>query len=185
LKFVGNYNFKAIDAINKNPRALKQVPRQKSDQYIQFLWSLVGGASKYSGLLPLVSQNESSLVFAENVTIDRSSMIAHISSKKYGSGFASSVFYLKDGKIAEQKLTSGSPLAYSAALIDNDGTPAVILMDRYLANSLLMRLYFYDGAGYKFIKPFGAFRDLTGRTRIKVFEVDWEGFIKDFEIDRD
>ena len=48
-----------------------------------------------------------------------------------------------------------------------------IAMDPRLAKSLLIRLYFFDGAGLKIFKPILHESDLPGRTEISLFEVDW------------
>ena len=45
------------------------------------------------------------------------------------------------------------------------------LMDHALANSLIMKLYYFDGQGLQYFKPLILSKDLTGRTRIKVFQV--------------
>ena len=69
-------------------------------------------------------------------------------------------------------------LPYSAILYENNGSKNIILMDDALAQSLLVKLYFFDGASLSHIKPFLSQRDLTGRTQIKVFEVDWSSFMR-------
>jgi len=56
-------------------------------------------------------------------------------------------------------------------LYQEDGQYAARLMDRSLANSLIMKLYYFDGHGLKYFQPLILSRDLTGRTQIKIFKV--------------
>ena len=65
-------------------------------------------------------------------------------------------------------------IARAVVRILKDGQYAARLMDRALANSLIMKLYYFDGKGLQYFKPLILSRDLTGRTRIKVFEVRYE-----------
>ena len=97
-------------------------------------------------------------------------MDARIQSPQYGTGQPLSVFYLKDGAVTEHKNSEGN-LNYSVVLYQEDGQYVARLMDRALANSLIMKLYYFDGKGLKYFKPLILSHDLTGRTRIKVFKV--------------
>jgi len=180
LKFFGNWNFQAIENLNNNPKELKKIPKTSSNEFIQFLWFLAGGPYKYSGVLPLISQNDTVMTFPENISIQHDSMSTQILSENFGEGMPESIFYLSDGKIVEKSMPSPN-LPFSVILFEKWGNKNIILLDRPLARSLLMKLYFFDGAGLNYIKPYLAKRDLTGRTQIQVFEVDWPKFISEFE----
>jgi hypothetical protein len=39
---------------------------------------------------------------------------------------------------------------------------------------MIMKLYYFDGAGLKYFKPLILSHDLTGRTHIKVFQVIYD-----------
>ena len=104
------------------------------------------GPPKYSEALALIAQNNKQLIFRENLTIDLNTMEAQIQSPKYGTGQPLSVFYLKDGAITEHKNSEGI-LNYSVVLYQEDGQYVARLMDRALANSLIMKLYYFDGQG--------------------------------------
>ena len=170
LAFSGRWNFKKIEEINAHPEMLTGVPNRNSPDFIDFLWNTMGGAPKYSEALALIAQNNKQLIFRENLTIDLNTMEAKIQSPKYGTGQPLSVFYLKDGAITEHKNSEGI-LNYSVVLYQEDGQYAARLMDRALANSLIMKLYYFDGQGLRYFKPLILSHDLTGRTRIKVFKV--------------
>ncbi|MBF0512369.1 MAG: hypothetical protein HQL13_08625, partial [Candidatus Omnitrophica bacterium] len=170
LAFTSRWNIKKIEDINADPQQLQAVPKTNSPDFIDFLWRTMGGAPKYSERLPLLGQKNSLLVFKENLEIDLDTMEAKIQSLKYGQGLPLSIFYLKDGKIVEHENPEGS-LNYSVILYKEDGQYAARLMDRTLANSLIMKLYYFDGQGLEYFKPLVLSHDLTGRTRIKVFQV--------------
>ncbi len=179
LSFLGNWNFKAIETINKDPQEFKKVPNRHSREYIDFLWQLSGGVKKYSGALPQISKENHTIIFAENIKINLQDMTCTISSNQYGKGIPYSLFYLNsNGEMIEKRFNQWT-LGYSVVLFEDGKQYAVILMDHALAKSLFIQLYFFDGKGLRYFKPFTHQSDLTKRTEIKVFEVDWEGFYQE------
>jgi len=170
IAFTGHWNIKKIEEINSNPEMLKDVPKRNSPEFINYLWNTMGGPPKYSDALGLLGQNNNQLVFRENLSIDLNTMDAKIQSSQYGNGQPFSVFYLKDGAVVEHENPDGN-LNYSVVLYQEDGQYVARLMDHAMANSLIMKLYYFDGQGLKYFKPLILSKDLTGRTRIKVFEV--------------
>ncbi len=170
IAFTGRWNIKKIEQVNADPDMLKGVPPRGSSDFIDFLWTTMGGPPKYSPPLALIARSNNQLLFPENLTIDLDTMDAKIQSPTYGTGAPLSVFFIKDGAVTEH-LNPGGMLNYSVVLYQEDGQYAARLMDRALANSMIMRLYYFDGAGYKYFKPLVLSHDLTGRTRIKVFQV--------------
>jgi len=170
IAFTGRWNIKKIEEINANALLLKEVPKRGSADFIDYLWQTMGGPPKYSEALPLLGQNSSQLMFRENLEIDLNTMDAKIQSAQYGEGEPSSVFYLKDGLVVEHVNPDGN-LNYAVVLYQEDGQYVARLMDHALADSMIMKLYYFDGAGLKYFKPLILSRDLTGRTRVKVFQV--------------
>ncbi len=173
IAFTGHWNIKKMEDINTNPEMLKDVPKRNSHDFIDFLWSTMGGPPKYSDALPMLGTSDGHMIFGENLSIDLNTMDAQIQSPHYGEGYPLSVFYLKDGKIVEHVNPDGN-LNYAVVLYQEDGQYVARLMDRALANSMIMKLYYFDGAGLQYFKPLILSHDLTGRTRIKVFEVRYE-----------
>jgi hypothetical protein len=49
-------------------------------------------------------------------------------------------------------------------------------MDRVLANSLIMKLYYFDGKGLEHFKRFAKEQDLSGRTKVFIYEVKWPAY---------
>jgi dolichyl-phosphooligosaccharide-protein glycotransferase len=178
LGYLGKWDFERIEKLNRNPELLKKVPARSSSGYIDFMWSLVGGpfhqSEKFS---PIVDKN-GEILFAGGIKVNTADMTAEVSSPTFGSGIPFSIFYVNNGAIQEKKLT-GATLNYSVLLFheDNDA-PRVVLMDRLLANSLIMKLYYFDGIGLKYFKPFAKERDITGRTKIFIYEISWPDSFK-------
>ena len=170
LAFTGRWNIKKIEDINANPEMLKDVPARNSHDFVDFLWSTMGGPPKFSPPLSLLGQKDNQLIFRDNLAVDLDTMDARIQSAQYGQGHPASVFYLKDGRIEEHENPDGN-LNYSVVLYKEDNQYVARLMDHALANSLIMKLYYFDGVGLKYFKPLILSHDLTGRTRIKVFQV--------------
>ncbi len=178
LPFVAHWNFKAIEKINKSPELLKDVPRSSTKDYLSFLWDLAGGSYRYSGPLSVIGQNGSTILFDNNVSVNTLTKECFINSQMFGKGIPKSIFYLENNSVHEKEFPEAN-LSYSVMLISpSPNEYNCILLDRPLAQSLLMRLYFYDGAGLSFIKPVINESDLTKRTVIKVFEINWDGFKK-------
>ncbi len=172
LSFMGRWNIKRVEILNENPSLLSSVPARNSAAYLDFLWGLAGGQTHYSPPLGLLNQDDKTMYFAENLIIDKSTMTATIASHTYGQGIPVSVVYLNGGNITE-KINSTSTLKYSTVIYTQDGQMVARLMDRSLANSLLIKLFFFNAAGLEHFKPLTSSNDLTGRTQIKVFETNW------------
>jgi len=170
IAFSGHWNIKKIEDINANAVMLSQVPKRSTPEFIDYLWNTMGGSPKYSDALALLGQNNNHLLFRENLNIDLDDMDATIQSPQYGEGHPLSVFYLKDNAVVEHVNPDGN-LNYSVILYQEDGQYVARLMDRALANSMIMKLYYFDGKGLQYFKPLILSHDPTGRTRIKVFKV--------------
>ncbi|MDP8213344.1 MAG: STT3 domain-containing protein [Candidatus Zapsychrus exili] len=173
LKFIGDWNFGAIEKINKDKNLFDNIPKRNSKEYINFLWKLAGGPHKYSGPLAQISEIKEDVLFEDGIRLNINTMNCTISSKKYGKGVPLSIFYEKDGEIIEKKFENGN-LPYSITLVDSKPNKTVFLMDQELAKSILMRLFLFKGKGLKYFEPFIEESDLTGRTQIYVFKVNFD-----------
>jgi len=172
LTFMGKWNIKRVEEINENPSLLSSVPARNSAAYLDFLWELAGGQTHYSPPFQLISQDDKNMYFSDNLIFDKSTMKATINSPTYGQGAIMSAVYLEGGRIME-KINYEASLKYSVVLYPQDNVIIARLMDRSLANSLLIKLFFFNAAGMQHFQPLSSSNDPTGRTQIKVFEVKW------------
>ncbi len=175
LGYVGKWDFAKIERINKDPAALKQVPPKNSPAYVDFLWSLVNGPLRQSAPFSLVGKNGPTHIFEEGIVVNTDGMSVTVNSPKFGRGIPQSVIYLDEdkGQVVERALP-GASLGYSAVFYkDNNNLPHCALMDRGLANSLVIKMYYFDGKGLENFKLFSKEEDLSGRTKVFIYEVKW------------
>ena len=177
LAFYGNWDFKKVEELNANPDAVRSIPSKNSPDYVDFLWSLTRnrGPFKVSETLNALTKMGSRIIFEQNVVVDLTTTSCVIQSPKFGTGVPTSIVYL-DQNTVQEKLLSNPTLNYSVVVFKDGNQYYSQLMDRQLANSLLIKLYYFKGAGLKLFKPFTMERDLTGRTEISVFGVEWQNF---------
>jgi hypothetical protein len=178
LTYVANWNFHKLEMIKDDPQKQRLVPRSKSSKYINFLWGISGGQTRYSGELLLLDQDRNQLIFQDNVIINLDDLTCKINSEKYGKGVPNSLFYLEGDRIVEKKYPKPD-FSYSIILAKRNQEYLCVLSDHDLAQSLLFQLYYFQGKGLKYLRPFCAESDLTRRTEILVYEVDWQKFLID------
>jgi len=82
-----------------------------------------------------------------------------------------STFIFEDSVLSEVKYPD-SDLDYSALVYASDGQYELILLDDGLADSLLAKLYLFNGKGCKNFKPF--IEERTKEGCIRVFEIIWD-----------
>ncbi|MBF0388187.1 MAG: hypothetical protein HQL20_10110 [Candidatus Omnitrophica bacterium] len=174
LGYLGKWDFKKIEALNSSPAQRQTIPSRSSKDYVSFIWNLVGGPYRQSPTLNLKERTPQGLLFDQGVLLNPVDMSVKVRSPQYGTGIPASIFYAENGTVIEKKL-AGADLSYSAIFFkDDSGTPRCVLLDRQLANSLIVRMYYFSGLGLKHFKPFARESDLTGRTRIYIYEVNWD-----------
>ena len=170
LAFVGRRDFQKIEMINADPRLSAAVPAPDSPEFINFLWSVSGGPPKYSESLALADQNNEKWIFQEGLTVRKDMSQALINSSQYGQGVPAGIMFARNGRIVKQEFAQAN-LNYMVVLYEQDGVPVCRLMDKWLADSLIMKLFFFNGQGLQHFKLLHSSSDLTARTEIKVFQV--------------
>jgi len=177
ISFAGRWDIRKAELINQDKALLKKIPRYASKDYISFLWDMAGGYPRYSGILSPVAQDGEKVLFTDNVICHLAQKECVVNSPTYGKGIPRFIHYVENGDIVEKEIPQGT-LNYSVLLIHSPGGLQCALMDNYLARSLLMRLYFFPEAHFKYIEEFHRTQDLTGRTQIYTFEINWEKYLK-------
>ena len=81
-----------------------------------------------------------------------------------------SLFVLKDDNLVENIYTNAS-LNFSALVVKNQESYGLLLLDRELANSLFVRLYYLGGQGLRHFRPF--IDAVEGNENIRVFKIIW------------
>jgi len=173
FNFVGNWDFKKVEAINNDPRLMSKVPQRGAKDFVPFLWKIAGGAPRYTELFIPIQQKGQTILFENNILIDREAMTCNINSTKYGRGVPKSIFY-QDGLQFIEKVLPNATLPISAILVDDRTGPKCMLAEGSLGRSIIMRLYYFGGKGLDLFEPFTDEQDDTGRTRIVVYKINWD-----------
>jgi hypothetical protein len=169
--FVARWDFQKAERLNADPKLRKTIPSSRStDQYVDFLWSIVGGQPRVSGILAVVDQQGSKIMFREGLTCDMEQKVCSISSSRYGHGAPAFLFY-QDGDNVIKKPQPNANLPYSIVIGQRYGKYEAMLLETPLAESLLVRLYFFRDAGLKHIKLVHQDANLTRQTQIDVFRI--------------
>jgi hypothetical protein len=173
FNFVGDWDFKKVEAINKDAVQKNNVPKRGSKDYVNFLWKLAGGMPRYTEPFLPVQTKGPAIIFENNIRVDHDTMTSTINSAKYGQGIPKSIYYERGGEFTE-KILPGATLPMSVILINDKTGPKCMLAENRLARSMLLRLYYFGGAGLKLFEPFTDEQDTTGRTRIVVYKINWD-----------
>ncbi len=173
LAYLGKWDFAKVERLNENTSTLKQIPGKGDERFIDFIWSLVGGPYRQSTLLNLTHKTADALMFDQGITLNPSDMTVTVKSRQFGEGVPASIIYLDNTNNIVEKNLPNATLSYSAVYVVDTAGPHILLMDHDLAASLIVKLYYFDGKGLTHFKPFAKESDLTGRTKIFVYEVNW------------
>ena len=82
-----------------------------------------------------------------------------------------SLFVFEDSSLKEI-VYPNADIDFSVLIISDRDGYRCILLDKGLANSLFVRLYFFNGKGLKHFKPFTEIKD--GDSYIRVFQIIWD-----------
>ena len=178
LSFIANWDFKKIEEINADPGLRKKIPASRSKEYVPFLWKISGGQPRHSEIFASISQSAREILFSQGIKVDLEHMLCAINSKKFGKGIPARLLYLENNHVIEKRLPDAN-LSYSVVLFKKNNTYHCLLTENNLAQSLLVRLFYFEGKGLKYIEPFIQEEDLTKRTQISVYKIDWEKFLTD------
>ena len=168
--FVARWNFEKADYLNRHPELKKNIPSSRAQEYIDFLWDIAGGQPKISGFLSPVSRQNGILVFEEGLTIDLNTQTCRIQSVTYGTGVPSFLLFEDAGRVV-QKALPGANLPYSVVVGKRHGKYQALMLETPLAESFLVRLYFWGDTGLKHVKRIISNTNLTRQTQIDVFEI--------------
>lgn len=173
LQFVGKWNFRHMEEINKDPQAIKRLPRANSPEFFDYLWKTMGSPYRYSEAFISIDETRQSLEFSQGIRIDPATMQTSIASAKYGTGTPLSIVYFDGLKVVEKEFPNPT-LSYSLVLFKENARSYCRLMDRELARSLLVKLYFFRGQGLELFTPLTLQSSMTGRDEIFVFGLNRE-----------
>ncbi len=173
LQFVGKWNFRQMEEINKDPQLLKKLPRANSPEFFDYLWKTMGSPYRYSEAFISIDESRETLEFTQGIRVDRTTMQTSVASPKYGTGTPLSIVYFDGNKVVEKEFPNPT-LGYSIVLFKENTRTYCRLMDRELARSLLVKLYFFRGQGLELFTPLTLQSSMTGRDEVFVFGLNRE-----------
>ncbi|MBI3306655.1 MAG: hypothetical protein HYZ84_02455 [Candidatus Omnitrophica bacterium] len=131
---------------------------------------------RYTPESELSRQEGTKLFFKNGLTVDLATMESTITiPEKNLNGSPEKFFYIQDGHLVEKNNTTNL-LSASALLIKNGDTYTSVIADAKLIRSVMFRLYYLRGEGLKLFKPFFFKDDKDTKTRIIIYEIDWQAF---------
>jgi hypothetical protein len=125
----------------------------------------------YFGLFS--GKKDGTLIFFDNgIVYNPEGRRAYIySSVDYAYKVPKSIFIAKDGSL-EEVVCRDANTETSILFIQNNGECKSVMLDRDLARSMCVRLYFLEGKGLRYFSPFLEQKDDGGY--IRVFKINWD-----------
>lgn len=193
ISFLGNWDFKRADIYRK-------AKELKKDQFSGYLVKEYGydanEALALYGMLALINTDDALewishplqffnvsrfyrkegnlLMFDNDFIVDLTSHNSYFSDIRDGKWkVPESLFYQQAGAIKEVKYAN-KDVDFSVLLAGENDDWRIVIADTPLLNSMLMRLYYLEGAGLKYFKPFIK-KDLKDSSdKIIVYKMEWE-----------
>jgi len=179
IGFAARWNIKKMEQINENPALLQQVRKLNRTDYINFLWDIQGGMLRYSETLNQIDQKDQKVYFDNGIMLDLDGLYVQASSQKFGVGTPQNLYFYSDTGPIKKTFTNASlPYSVFVSRVCN-GRYTCILMDEVIAESLLVRLYFWGPNVFKYIEPFLDAHDDVGETQLFAFRINWNKFLDD------
>jgi hypothetical protein len=176
--FIANWDFKKAESlvlnnIEKAGHKIK-IPSRSSSNFVDFVWSISGGAPPCSPQYPEVYRSESTILFENKFVLDLKTMDCFLLSADNTRFIRpKSLLYVKDNDFKE-KFFDEEILPFSLMLIEENNSYQCIMLDSSLARSLLFRLYYLCGKGLNHFRPYIHQQDIITKTNIMVYAIDWE-----------
>lgn len=183
LKYFSNWNFKKMEEFNQlkkeNQTDLGGITRRGSDRYRDFLWSMSGGQPYIENESYENYRRDNTVFFANGVSVNLNNMdCLMVSSAQAVSAKPASIFYM-DGDNFKEKTFSDSTVNLSILLIKRQDKYSSIILDKQLAESIILRLYYLEGQGLRYFEKFTQADDALTQTRIYVFKINWDKFLSE------
>lgn len=172
--FITRWDFDKVQQLNDDRQLLKQQqPSRSKKDYVNFLWSIAGGRPRVSDVFSAQGQQGPVLFFPHHLIINIDNKTCAIKSAQYGQGVPEFLVYEDNGQIIKKALPDAS-LTYSVVVGKRHGQYQAMLIDHELAESFLLRLYFFGDMGMKNIRRIYQDTNLTRRMQIDIFKIGTE-----------
>jgi hypothetical protein len=178
IKFMGAWDFEKAETFDSllktNPKKAKDIMKYNFDNnYIRLLWDFSGYPTYYENPSYMESIIENKISFKNGLILDTSNMTFTFSGKK--KGFEKTVkklIYLENNEIIEKTFNQNGKI--SILLFQNEKGNGNIIAENSIIESLLFKLFFFQGRGLKNfeLEKHSISRDKN--TDIYLFEILWD-----------
>jgi hypothetical protein len=174
IRYVQSWSFPSLTDQRFPSTSVKTDPATGFPSQTQAGPDSVAGTGGYYGEYILQQQKGSQWLFENGIQVDVVKKDCVIKSGTGQNGIPQSIIYLYGDEVRE-KTFDAPTLPYTVVFVKRP-VPLCALMDPALARSLLVRMYYFEGKGLQFFKPYLAEDDLTFQTRLRVYALDWSAF---------
>ncbi|MDD4202207.1 MAG: STT3 domain-containing protein [Candidatus Omnitrophica bacterium] len=177
IKFMGAWDFKKAESFNslikKDPGKANDIMKYNfDDNYIRLLWDFSGYPTYYEDPSYMESIIENKIYFSNGLILDTSNMTFTFSGKKKGfERTVKKLIYLKNDEIIEKSFNQNGKI--SILLFQNEKGNGNIIAENSIIESLLFKLYFFQGRGLTHFKLVKHSISRDKNTDIYLFEILW------------
>jgi|GEM_PF-1628471 len=183
LQVIGKWNFKRAEKIlseRKTSRALFN--KSNVRDYTRRMFQIAESFMRYESNIPAVKRNGPALVFENGLVVDLEKKRAFAPSMDKGAMDLQPVpLYYKEGNKWVLHDEPGSPRNFVVFLNRKAGIFTANLFQKEMLQSLLFRLYYFQGEGLKYHKSVVVSGSEDQDTYALAYEIDWDSFLKDLE----
>src|SRR3989338_1340209 len=176
LTMVAKWDFRKALEMKTQGRNKTTAENKKSnitDPYVRQVMEIIGGIWKYTPESRLKERKGNLFFFDNGLRIDIPTKEAFIEQpEKKLKGKPLSLFYLEGNQLIEKQYLDGN-VDVSALLIEQNGEYSCVMANRELIRSMLFRLYYLNGEGLDYFKPFLKQSDDKTKTYLYLFQVDY------------
>ncbi len=187
LEFIGLWDFSKAEMVSNLIRSNKVEINSKwlkraTPENVKLLWSLAGKPSSYQAPANVIRKSGDILIFSNGVIWNSTTKEVVLKSPKYGQGHPRAAYYEQSNELVINKYNDSNSemyvyiLKYDATV--GDVYQSVILSKR-MAESVMMRLYYFNGLGMNYIEAFDQSINLANQTTLKAFEINWSKYLND------
>jgi len=148
-------------------------------EYIHMLQRITGRILKYREESAERLIKDGFIHFSNGLMVEESLSEAKIRMNEYGGRWMEpmSVISMSGGKVREVFSRSADKLETSVLIYLKGGRHHAVLADRLLILSMLFRLYYLQGEGLRYFRPWVATEHPVLGNRLYLYKIDWKKFL--------
>ncbi len=177
LYYIKNWDF--VKAKTLNAKRMEELKKgnlfwRGSKDNISYIWSISGGMTYIGEESYETTRTKDILYFGNGVMLNLPAMEARLTNfNKNLSGPVQSIIYIENNDLVKKSLQN-SIIKLSVLFIKKtSGPPSTIIAPESILSSILYRLYYLNGIGFKHFQLFSDNENPVLNTKIIVYKIDW------------